>query len=105
MKNKQKQNLKCVYITNLHILLGVSGLTVGTSLFLTRSGTSIDVSIGGCTKFLASVATSITNEHFSEPKHRCTKLKDRINIVTILHQKVSNENNQIDIKIDDRKRF
>ena len=57
-------------------MVGVSGVTVGTSLSLTGVGTSIGVPIAGCTSVLTSVAILITDDYFSKLKFRYRKLKD-----------------------------
>ena len=48
-------------------------------------GTSIGVPIARCSSFVASVATLITKEYFWELKLRLEKLKDWINMITILY--------------------
>ena len=70
----------------LVILVGFSGLTVGTSLPLAGVGTSIGVPLTGCT-LLNSVTTLITTEFFSKFKTRYTKLNGWINLITILYEK------------------
>ena len=92
---------KTIYITILEILVGVSGRIVGTSLSITGVGTSIGVPIAGCSSFLASVATLILNEFFSKLKLGYTKLKDWINMITILYEKILNEL-MIDKRIDEK---
>ena len=62
-------------------MVGVSGLPVGTKLSKTGVGTSICVTIAGCSFSLASNATLITNELFTKLKLGFTKLKDWINIL------------------------
>ena len=74
-------------MTSLEILVVISGLTVSKSLSLTRVRTNICVPIAGYTSLLAIVATLLTNEYFSKLKLRYTKLKDWINMITILYEK------------------
>ena len=54
-------------------------------------GTIIGVPIEGCSSFLASVATLITNEYLPKLKLRYTKLKVWIIMITILYEKTLNK--------------
>ena len=63
------------------------GLAVGSSLSITGAQASIGAPIGSCISFVSCVATLITNEYFSELKMRLTKLKDWINMITLLYEK------------------
>ena len=87
MKKILKKNERRIHLTILEILVAVSGLTVGTSLSMRGVGTIIGVPIEGCSSFLASVATLITNEYLPKLKLRYTKLKVWIIMITILYEK------------------
>ena len=50
---------------------------------------------------LSSISTLITNECFSKLKIRCTKLKDWINVITLLYEKTL-KTSMVDKKIDDK---
>ena len=86
-KNITKINGKKCYTLVLKILVGVSGLTVGTSLSITGVRTSFGVPIAGFCSFLASLAKLVTNECNSQLKVRYTKLKNWTKLITILHDK------------------
>ena len=93
-------NKKKVYITIFEILTGDSGLVFGNSLSTTRAGARLGVPISGCTLFISSVATLITNEYFSKPKKRYTKQKEWIKTVKILAEKYLSKS-MIDKKTDE----
>ena len=86
-EKNSKKNERRIHLTILEILVAVSGLTVGTSLSMRGVGTIIGVPIEGCSSFLASVATLITNENLPKLKLRYTKLKAWIIMITILYEK------------------
>ena len=99
-KKKYKSlNKKKIYITILEILTGVAGVSTGSALSITGVGTAIGIPIASSTAFLASMATLITNEYFSKLKIRYTKLRDHINMITLLYEKTLNKS-MIDKKID-----
>ena len=67
------------------ILKGVSGLCVGSGL--TISGIApVGMVTAGSISFLSSISTLITNEYFSKLKIRYTKLRDWINVTTLLYE-------------------
>ena len=67
------------------ILVG-SASTVGTSTMgLINSGAGIIIS--SSTALLTSIAILITNEYISKLKIRYTKLRDWINVITLLYEK------------------
>ena len=57
--------------------------------------------ISGSTALLISIAILITNEYFSRLKIRYTKLRDWINVITLLYEKTLKES-MIDKKIDEK---
>ena len=81
-------------------MVGVSGVTVGTSLSLAAVGTSIGVLIAGCT-FFTSVTTRITNEYFSKLKLRYTKLKTWIKKIAIVCDKTFTKS-MVDLKNEEK---
>ena len=86
-KKKYKSlNKKKIYITILEILTGIAGVSTGSALSITGVGTAIGIPIAS-TAFMASMATLITNEYFSKLKIRYTKLRDHINMITLLYEK------------------
>ena len=73
-KKFKNLNEKKVYAAVLEILMGASGLAVGTSLSVTGVGATIGVLIAGASASLTSVAVLITNEYIAKLKMRYTKL-------------------------------
>ena len=92
--NKKK---KLLIITE--VLIG-SGSAIGSStigLILPGAG----IIISSSTALLTSIAILITNEYISNIKIRFTKLRDWINVITLLYEKTLKES-MIDRKIDEK---
>ena len=85
----------------MEILTGASGVVVGSTLTATGVGAVIGVPIAGISAFIASVATLITNEYLSKRESRYTKLRDHVNMITLLYEKTLTKS-MIDKKIDDK---
>ncbi len=101
-KKKYKSlNKKKIYISILEILTGASGVIVGSTLTATGVGATIGVPIAGVSAFIASIATLITNEYLSKRKARYTKLRDHINMITLLYEKTLTKS-MMDKKIDEK---
>ena len=99
-KKKYKSlNKKKVLLIITEIIVG-SGSAVGTS---TKSliNPSIGIVLTSSTALLTSIAILITNEYISKLKIRYTKLRDWINVVTLLYEKTLKES-LIDKKIDEK---
>ena len=94
-------NKKKVYISVLEILSGASGVVVGSTLTATGVGATIGVPIAGVSAFIASIATLITNEYLSKRKARYTKLRDHVNMITLLYEKTLTKS-MMDKKIDEK---
>ena len=62
---------------------------------------SVGIVISSSTALLTSIAILITNEYVSKLKIRCTKLRDWINVITLLYEKTLKES-MIDKKIDEK---
>ena len=72
------------------ILIGVSGLTVGSGL--TISGIApVGMVAAGSISFLCTITTLITNEDFLKLKIRHTNLRDWSNVITLLYEKTLKE--------------
>ena len=82
--------MKKFYITVLESLTGVCGLSVGTFVSAARVGSTVGVPIVSRSASIASVAGLISNEQCSKPELRYPKLKDWINVITILYDKTLN---------------
>ena len=99
-KKKYKSlNKKKVLLIITEILIG-AGSTVGiSSMALFNPGVGIVIS--SSTALLTSIAILITNEYISKLKIRYTKLRDWINVITLLYEKTL-KHSMIDKKIDER---
>ena len=100
-KKNISTNKKKVYVSVLEILTGASGIVVGTTLTATGVGATIGVPIAGVSAFIASIATLIPNEYLSKRKARYTKLRDPVNMITLLYEKTLTKS-MMDKKIDEK---
>ena len=92
-------NRKKILLIVTEILVG-SGSAIGSSAMgLINPGASIIIS--SSTALLTSIAILITNEYISKLKIRYTKLRDWINVITLLYEKTLKES-MIDKKIDQK---
>ena len=62
---------------------------------------SVGIIASSTTTFLTSIAILITNEYISKLKIRYTKLRDWINVITLLYEKTLKQS-MIDKKIDEK---
>ena len=84
------------------ILIGAGSAVGSSSMVLINSGAGIVIS--SSTALLTSIAILITNEYISKLKIRYTKLRDWINVITLLYEKTL-EQSMIDKKIDEKKHW
>ena len=85
-KKKYKSlNKKKVLLIITEILVG-SGSTIATST-MGLINPSAGIIISSSTALLTSISILITNEYISKLKIRYTKLKDWINVITLLYEK------------------
>ena len=99
-KKKYKSlNEKKVILIITEILVG-SGSAIGTST-MSLVNPSIGIVLTSSTALLTSIAILITNEYISKLKIRYTKLRDWINVITLLYEKTLKES-MIDKKIDEK---
>ena len=97
-KKKYKNlNKKKVLLIITEILVG-SGSAI-TSSTLSLINPSIGIPIASGSALLTSIAILITNEYISKLKIRYTKIKDWINVTTLLYEKTLKES-MIDKKFD-----
>ena len=89
-KKKHKNlNKKKILLIITEILIG-SGSAIGSSTMgLINPGAGIIIS--SSTALLTSIAILITNEYISKLKIRYTKLRDWINVITLLYEKTLKE--------------
>ena len=98
-KKYKSLNKKKILLIITEILVG-SGSVVGTSaMSLINPGAGIVISSSA--SLLTSIAILITNEYISKLKIRYTKIKDWINVITLLYEKTLKEP-MIDKKIDQK---
>ena len=76
-----------------------SGSAISTSLGLNNPGAGIITS--SSTALLTSIAILFTNEYISKLKIRYTKLRDWINVITLLYEKTLKKS-MIDKRIDQK---
>ena len=99
-KKKYKSlNKKKVLLIITEILIG-SGSAITSSTF-SLINPSIGIPIASCSALLTSIAILITNENISKLKIRYTKLRDWINVITLLYEKTLKES-MTDKKINEK---
>ena len=99
-KKKYKSlNKKKVLLIITEILVGSGGAIGSSAMSLINPGAGIIIS--SSTALLTSIAILITNEYISKLKIRYTKIKDWINVITLLYEKNLKES-MIDKKIDQK---
>ena len=89
-----------------NVLLIITETLIGSGSVLSTSTMSIinpskGIIASSSTAFLTSIAILITNEYISKLKIRYTKLRDWINVITLLYEKTLKES-MIDKKIDQK---
>ena len=99
-KKKYKNlNKKKILLIITEILIG-SGSAIGTSTMgLINPGAAIIIS--SSTALMTSIAVLVTNEYISKLKIRYTKLRDWINVITLLYEKTLKQS-MVDKKIDQK---
>ena len=98
-KKYRNLNKKKVFVIISEIFIGGVGLGVGSGL--TLSGIApVGITCAGSISFLSSISELITNEYFSKIKICYTKLRDWINVITLLYEKTLRQS-RIDKKNDE----
>ena len=98
-KKYKSLNKKKILLIITEILIG-SGSAIGTST-MSLINPSIGVVLTSSSALLTSIAILITNEYISKLKIRYTKLRDWINVITLLYEKTLKES-MIDKKINEK---
>ena len=99
-KKKYKNlNKKKVLLIITEILVGAGSAVGSSTMGLINPGAGIIIS--SSTALLTSIAILITNEYISKLKIRYTKLRDWINVITLLYEKTLKQS-MIDKKIDEK---
>ena len=84
-KKKRNLNKKKVLLIITEILVGTASAVGCSTMGLINPGAGIIVSVS--TALLTSIAILISNEYISKLKIRFTKLRDWINVITLLYEK------------------
>ena len=92
-------NKKKIILIITEILVG-TGSAVGSST-MDLINPSVGIVISSSTALLTSIAILTTNEYISKSKILYTKLKDWINVITLLYEKTLKQS-MIDKKIDEK---
>ena len=101
-KKKYKNlNKKKVLLNITEILVGAGSAVGSSTMGLINPGAGIIIS--SSTALLTSIAILITNEYISKLKIRYTKLRDWINVITLLYEKTLKKS-MIDKVINQTKR-
>ena len=69
-------------------MVSFGGATFGTAVSLIGVVSTVGVPVAGCTSILASIVKLITNDLLLKLKMRDKKLKDCINRINVLYEKV-----------------
>ena len=98
-KKYKSLNKKKILLIITEILVG-SGSAIGSSaMSLINPGAGVVISTS--TALLTSIAILITNEYISKLKIRYTKIKDWINVMTLLYEKTLKQS-MVNKKIDEK---
>ena len=84
-KKYKNLNKKKILLIITEILVGAGSAVGSSSMALINPGAGIVIS--SSTALLTSIAILITNEYISKLKIRYTKLRDWINVITLLYEK------------------
>ena len=99
-KKYRSLNKKKVLLINTEILVGRASAVGSSTMGLINLGAGIIIS--SSTALLTSIAILITNEYISKLKIRYNKLRDWINVITLLYEKTLKKS-MVDKKIHKRK--
>ena len=98
-KKYKSLNKKKILLIITEILVGIGSAIGSSAMSLINPGAGIIIS--SSTALLTSIAILITNEYISKLKIRYTKLRDWINVITLLYEKTLKQS-MIDKKIDEK---
>ena len=98
-KNYKSLNKKKILLIITEILVGSAAAVGSSTMGLINPGAGIVIS--SSTALLTSIAILITNEYICKLKIRYTKLKDWINVLTLLYEKTLKQS-MVDKKIDEK---
>ena len=98
-KNYNSLNKKKILLIITEILVGGASTVSSSTMGLINPGAGINIL--SSTALLTSIAILITNDYFSKLKIRYTKLRDWINVITLLYEKTMKQS-MIDKKINEK---
>ena len=98
-KKHKNLNKKKVLLIITEILVGSASAVGSSTMGLIIPGAGIIIS--SSTALLTSIAILITNEYISKLKIRYTKLRDWINVITLLYEKTLKQS-MVEKKIDEK---
>ena len=98
-KKYKNLNKKKILLIITELLVGAGSAVGSSSMALINPGAGIVIS--SSTALLTSIAILITNEYISKLKIRYTKLRDWINVITLLYEKTLKKS-MVDKKIDEK---
>ena len=98
-KKYKSLNRKKVLLIITEILVGSGSAISSSAMSMFNPGAGIVIS--STAALLTSIAILITNEYISKLKIRYTKLRDWINVITLLYEKTLKES-MIDKKIEEK---
>ena len=98
-KKYKSLNRKKVLLIITEILIGSGSAISSSAMSMINPGAGIIISSSAA--LLTSIAILITNEYISKLKIRYTKLRDWINVITLLYEKTLKES-MVDKKIDEK---
>ena len=98
-KKYKSLNRKKVLLIITEILVGSGSAISSSAMSMINPGAGIVISSSAA--LLTSIAILITNEYISKLKIRYTKLRDWMNVITLLYEKTLKES-MIDKKIDEK---
>ena len=101
-----KKKYKSLNKKKILLLLIITEILIGSGSAISSSAVglinpSVGIVISSSTALLTSIAILITNEYISKLKIRYTKLRDWINVITLLYEKTLKES-MIDKKINQK---
>ena len=98
-KKFKSLNKKEILLIMTEILVGAGSAVGSSSMALINPGAGIIIS--SSTALLTSIAILITNQNISKLKIRCTKLRNWINVITLLYEKTL-KSSMVHEKIDQK---
>ena len=100
MKNSKSVDKKKVLLNLTEILVGSASAVSSSTMSFINPGAGLIIS--STTALLTSIAILITNEYISKLKIRFTKLRDWIDVITLIYEETL-KSSMVDKKFDEKK--